>query len=112
MLFLTPVTHTAMAPMDALMELFGTRIISNDLWLAWLSNINHLFVGNPKTKMYRSNVYTIEEMAENLWREIFSVSQEELQCMNVNSLQRCLEFMWNNGRAFSISTLIWKKFYL
>jgi hypothetical protein len=62
-----------------------------------------LFVGNPNTKIYKSNVCIVEELIENLQREIFIISHEELQCMNVDSLQRCQEYMWKNGREFSIS---------
>jgi hypothetical protein len=53
-----------------------------------------------KQNVYRSNPHTIEEMKENIQREVPSLSQEEFKCMNVNFLQRCQESMEKNRHHF------------
>jgi hypothetical protein len=40
--------------------------------------------GTIKENVYRSNLHTFEELKENIQKEVFSVSQEELECVNVN----------------------------
>jgi hypothetical protein len=37
-----------------------------------------------KQNVYKLNPYTIEELKGNIRREVYSVSEEQLQCVNVN----------------------------
>jgi hypothetical protein len=53
-----------------------------------------------KQKVYRSHPHTIEEPKENIQKEVFSVSQEECQRVNVNFLWRCQECVQNSGKYF------------
>jgi hypothetical protein len=77
---------------------FGQLPQPQPMWL--------LFMGNHKVKRLQISPHTFEELTENILREVYSVSQEERQCMNVNFLWRCQECM-RNKRAFPAYAVIW-----
>jgi len=82
--------------MDTLREEFG-------LWSAHSPSLKPCDIygwGNPKAKVSRPNPNTTEEMKENIQRGIFSISQEEIYCVNVNFLWRCQDCVWNNREQF------------
>jgi hypothetical protein len=50
--------------------------------------------------VYRLNAHTVDELEENTRREVYSISQQELQHKIVNFLWRCQECVQNNGEHF------------
>jgi hypothetical protein len=50
--------------------------------------------------VYRSNLHKVEEMMENIHTAVFSLSQKDFKCMNINFLQRCQKSTEKNGHHF------------
>jgi hypothetical protein len=72
--------------MQALSDDFRDRIISSDIWPACSSDLNpcdFLFWNCLKDKVYNSNPQ-MEELNENVHREIANILAEQLQRLNQN----------------------------
>jgi hypothetical protein len=88
--------HIGRASMDTKREVCGDRILSSDLLAAHSPNLGpHDFYlrGNLKQEVYISISCTVEEV------EVFCFPRE-VQCMNINSLQRCRKCTRNNREHF------------
>jgi hypothetical protein len=48
-------------------------------------------------RVYRNNPHTIEELRDNIRREIQNSSEEELLRVNANFMKRCQECLQANG---------------
>jgi hypothetical protein len=82
--------HTASMSMQALSSVFGDRIISSGIWPACLPDLNpsdFFFWGRLKNKFY--NITWIEEVKENIPREIANIHAEQLQRVKQNHFHQC-----------------------
>jgi hypothetical protein len=73
--------------MDALREVSGDWIIHSGLWPAHshIPNLCDFYLsGTTKQEVHRSDHHTIKELKGDIQTEIFSISQEEFQGVNVN----------------------------
>jgi hypothetical protein len=73
--------------MQALSDVFGDRIISSGIWPARSPDLNpcaFFFWGCLKDKAYSSNPRTVEELKENIRREISNIPAENFQKVNQN----------------------------
>jgi len=50
--------------------------------------------------LYKTNPYTLEELRNNLCREISTIRAEELQMVNNNVFHSCTECIWSGGKYF------------
>lgn len=92
--------------MDTWGKYFWDRIIRSGLWSVQSSDLNPCKFHLCNTKVHRSNFHTSEKLNENIWREVYSISQEEFQCLNVERNGMHVE----RERAFLLSVVIWLSF--
>jgi hypothetical protein len=87
--------HSARMSMQALSDVFKTRIISSGIRLAsspYLNPSGFLFWSCLKDKVYNSNTRKEEELEENVLREIASIAVEQLRTVNQPLFRRCENF--------------------
>ena len=66
--------------------------------------------GNLKNKVYQNNPHTLEELKDNIKREITAIPDEELMPVNRNFLQRCELCMAAQGHHFQ--HLLWQRYVI
>ncbi|KAJ4452286.1 hypothetical protein ANN_03805 [Periplaneta americana] len=83
--------HTAANSMHELRSVIGDRIISRGFWPPRspdLSSCDFYLWGTLKDKVYASNPHTLQELKDNITREIQAISQHELLRVNQNCFRR------------------------
>ena len=77
--------HTARVPMNGLIEMFGTRVISHRGKVRWpprssdLSVCDYFLWGYLKSRVYKDRPRTTADLKNNIRREIAAISAEVLQ---------------------------------
>jgi hypothetical protein len=87
---------------QALSNVLGDRIISCGTWPALSPNLNpcdFFFWGCLKEKVYNSNP-RMEELKENICREIENIPAEQLQRVKQNLFWRCEECLHVEAQHF------------
>jgi hypothetical protein len=77
--------HTEPISMQALSDVFGSRMIRSCIWPARLPHLNHcdFFVwGWLKVKVYNCNPRSEEQLNENIRNEIANIPAEQLRTVN------------------------------
>lgn len=95
--------HTADLSLQLIEEIFEDRVISKGLWPPRspdLTVCDFYLWGNLKNKVYRNNPHTLEELKDNIRREIAAISEEELMRVNGNFLRRCERCVAAQGHHF------------
>jgi hypothetical protein len=88
--------------MQAMSSVFGDRIISSGIWPAHLPDVNpcdFFFWSYLKDRVYSSNP-RMEELKENIRKEIANIVAEQLQRINQNIFHRCEECLHVEGQHF------------
>jgi hypothetical protein len=83
-------------------NVFRDRIISSSICPARSPDLNpydFLFWGCLKDKVYNSNPL-MEELKENIPREISNITAEQLQRVNQNLFRQCKECLCVEGQQF------------
>jgi hypothetical protein len=97
--------------MQALSGVFGGRIISSDIWPAHSPDLNpcdFFFWGCLKDKVHNSNP-GMEELKENIHRDIAVTPAEQLQRVKQNFFCQCKEYLCVIGATFSTTPVICKQ---
>jgi hypothetical protein len=93
--------HIAHVSLEALQEVFEDHVISCGLWPPRSSDLtpcDFYLWGSLKDKVCKTNPHTVEELRNNIRREISTVSGEELQRVNNNLFRKCTECIWSGGQ--------------
>jgi hypothetical protein len=88
--------------MQALSDVWGDRIIISGFWPAHSPDLNpcdFFFWGCLKNKLYNSNP-RMEELKENIHREIVNIPTEQVQRVNQNLFCWCKECLRVEGQHF------------
>jgi hypothetical protein len=94
--------HTACMSTQGMSIVFRDRIISRGIWPACSPDLNpydFFFWGCLKDRVYNINP-RVEELKENIHREIANISAEQLQRVNQNLFCRCEECLHVEGQHF------------
>jgi hypothetical protein len=100
--------HTACISLQALSDVFRDRIINSGIWPACSPSLNpceFFFWHYLKDRAYNSNAQ-MEELKENICREIANIPAEQLQRVNQNPFCRCEECLHVEGTAFSTPPMV------
>lgn len=95
--------HTADDSLNFIQEIFEDRVISKGLWPPRspdLTVCDFYLWGNLKNKVYASNPHTLEELKQNIRREVEAISVDELMRVNANFLKRCQKCVDTGGHHF------------
>ena len=64
--------------------------------------LRFLSMGHFKNKVYSTNHHTLEELKASIWREIDSISKDELMRVNAHFLKRCQKCVDEGGHHFQL----------
>jgi hypothetical protein len=95
--------HTAHFRLEALREVSGDCVISRGLCPPRSPDLTpcdlHLWK-SLKDKVYKRNPHTLEELRNNISREISAISREELKIVNINVFCRYTKCFRSGGQHF------------
>lgn len=95
--------HTAGRSIRELRRIFGTRLISNNLWPPRspdLTPCDFYLWGTLKSRVYRKNPHSINELKDYIRQEIEAISGVELQNVVHSFIRRCQLCVAANGGHF------------
>ncbi|KAJ4433388.1 hypothetical protein ANN_15647 [Periplaneta americana] len=95
--------HTSSSSLRAITDIFEGRVISEGLWPARspdLTPCDFYLWSSLKDRVYRSNPRTLDELKNNIQREIVKISDAELQHVNQNVIRRYNTCLAANGKHF------------
>lgn len=95
--------HTADFSMAVLEEVFGERLITCGLWPPRSPDLNpcdYYLWGTLKDRVYVNSPHSLQELKENIQREIADVSSAELRHVWRNIFRRCEACLEAGGQQF------------
>jgi len=95
--------HTSNESMTEIESFFDDRIVSKALWPPWspdLSPPDFFLWGALKGKAYANKPRTIQELENNIWREIAVISEDVLQATFANMKRRVQLSLDSGGKIF------------